>query len=282
MNILLTGFGGGIDITNNKTESNSKINYQVRALSRALKILSLFNVERPELSLNEISELTGFNKSTVIRLLHVLIEEGFIEQNPGSKKYTLGIKTFEIGSIYNLCHLRVNQVARVFMYELSNDVNLTSNLAILDQGDVLYIGIETPQNQMIRLNISIGARIDFHCTALGKVLLSQLPSNLVSKLLADKGDLDKKTNNTITDQEELKAHLKQVYEQGYALDDEEVIEGIRCIAAPIYDYSGKCIAALSISGIVFEVTDERIPVLVEKLKNTTQNISESMGYRIRL
>ena len=259
---------------------NPDVNYQVRALSRALRILRLFSTERSELSLSEISDLSKLNKSTILRLLSVLKEERFIEQNPSNEKYSLGIRVFEVGSVYLLCQLRVNQVARVFVENLCNKVKLSTNLAILDNGDVLYVGIEEPQ-KMIRLNISIGSRFGAHYSALGKVLLSNLSEDMVDAIIKQKGGLEERTEKTITSPEELKEHLKLVKELGYAIDDEEGIIGIKCIAAPIFDYSGKNVAALSISGMTVELTDERIPELVSELKETTQQISQSLGYKIR-
>ena len=260
---------------------NQDPNYQVRAVSRALQILRLFTTERPELSLSEISELSNLNKSTILRLLSVLREERFIVQNPANEKYSLGIRVFEIGSVYYLCHLRINQVARVYMETLCEKVKLTTNLAILDHGDVLYIGIEEPQ-KLIRLNISIGSRFGVHYTALGKVLLSNMSEEMIDMIIAEKGGLEKRTDKTITCPEEFKEHLKTIKEQGYALDDEEGILGITCIAAPIYDYSGSNVAALSISGMSVEITDERKPELVEVLKETANSISGSLGYKLKV
>lgn len=258
---------------------SEKKNYQVRAASRALQILTIFSTSRPELSLNEICEITKLNKSTLVRLLSVLEEEGFIEQGQENKKYSLGIKTFEIGSVYNLCHLKINHVARPFMEDLCRKVNLSTNLAILDKGDIVYIAIEEP-NKIIRLNFSIGSRFGVYYTALGKVLISCLSEEAIQQQVEAKGGLKKKTEKTITNWEDLYQELRKVQEEGYALDDEEGIVGIRCIAAPVNDYSNRCVAALSISGMSVEITDERIPELVKELKHTTSSISERLGYAV--
>jgi IclR family transcriptional regulator, KDG regulon repressor len=262
------------------TAKTSDVNYQVRAVTRALKILLLFNTVKPELSLSEISELSKLNKSTILRLLAVLREERFIEQNPVNEKYSLGIRSFEIGSVYYLCHLRVNQVARRHMESLCHSVNLTTNLAILDSCDVVYIGIEEPQG-IIRLNLSVGSRFGIHYTALGKVLVSNFSDEMIDSIIKQKDGLEKRTEKTITCPDLFKQHLREVKERGYAIDDEEGIFGIKCIAAPIFDYSGSIIAALSISGMSVEVTEERIPELVKELKQTTQEISYNLGYKSR-
>ncbi len=259
-------------------EERNKPNYQVRSVSRALQILKCYSPNHLELSLSELNEMTSLNKSTLIRLLDCLIQEGFIEQNPVNAKYHLGMAIFEIGMVFYVGQLRISQLAKPFMASLAHDVSLTVNLAILDEDEIVYIGIEEP-NTVIRVRFSLGSRFKASVTGMGKMLLSQLSEEKIDEVILKSG-LPKATKNTITDPAEFKAHLLKVKEQGYAIDNEEALIGVRCMAMPIYDYSGKVIAAISVSGAAFDFLPERDETVRAALRKTVTAISEKLGYQL--
>lgn len=256
--------------------SENPENYQVRAVSRALSILSAFSVNEPELGLIEISKKLDLHKTTVLRLLDSLRADGFIEMNESNGRYRLGIKTFEVGSIYYLTRLNIDIIAKPIMEEIAKEYKLTTVLAILDKSEVFYIGITEP-NRILRVNLPIGFRFGIHHTSLGKVLVSDLPEDRLDSILLEKG-LPKVAPKTITDEVELKKVLADVRKHGFAVDDEESFRGIRCVAAPIRDRTNKVIAALSVSGTIFDVTTDRVPVLVDVVKNAANKISEKLGF----
>lgn len=256
---------------------NPDVNYQVRAVKRAMSILTTFNGSNPELSLVELTEKLGLNKSTVLRLLCCLEDLHFIERNPADGKYRLGIKTFEVGSVYYLSQLRIDQVARPFMEELVKECNVTVNLGVLDDGEVVYVGILEPL-KVLRVNYSVGARVGIHVTSLGKVLVADLPEAAIDQIIARRG-LPKHTEHSISSPEKFKQHLVKVREQGYAVDNEEILPGLKCIGAPIRDYMGKAIAALSISGTIIDMPEDRMQNLAESVKRTAELVSAKLGYQ---
>ena len=260
--------------------SSSEANYHVRAVSRALSILTIFCEGQAELGLAELSERLDLNKSTLIRLLAVLQEQEFIEQNAETGGYHLGIKAFEIGSIYYLYHLRADQVARPYMTALVNRWNCSANLAVLDRGQIVYIGIVEPRG-LLRVRSSLGARLGVHYTALGKALVSELSEDDVRHICAEHG-MSAITPRTITDVALFIADLRGVRERGYSIDDEETLPGVRCVAAPIRDHTGSIVAALSASGSTLEVTPEVLPNIADDVMQAVAEISRRLGYRQKM
>ncbi len=255
-------------------------NYQVRSVSRALDILKCFTPTRVELSLSEISDLTELNKSTVLRLLDCLIQEGFVEQNVSSAKYMLGLKVFEMGMVYYVGQLKIGQMAKPYMQALAYNTRLTVNLAMLDKDEIVYIAIEEPET-IVRIHLSVGSRTKAANTSLGKVLMAQLSDERVDEILKT-GNLQQLTKNSITDEKIFRETLKTVKKQGYATEDEEVLVGVRCMAMPILDYTGRVVAAMSISGTIFDFTHERDESVLRELKIAADGISQKLGYQFNL
>lgn len=258
-------------------DAATEANYHVRAVSRALSILTVFSEGQAELGLAELSERLDLNKSTLIRLLSVLQEQEFVEQNAETGGYHLGIKAFEIGSIYYLHHLRADQVARPYMTALVNRWNCSANLAVLDRGQIVYIGIVEPRG-LLRVRSSLGARLGVHYTALGKALLSELADDAVRQICAEHS-MSAITPRTITDVAIFIDDLRGVRERGYSIDDEETLPGVRCVAAPIRDHTGSIIAALSASGSTLEVTPQVLPTIADDVMHAVAEISRRLGFR---
>jgi DNA-binding IclR family transcriptional regulator len=238
---------------------------------RALRMLSAFDGEKPDLGVSEIARKVGLPKSTAHRLLHSLEAEGFVRRLSGSR-YVLGWKLFELGT-------RVQEqggLQSVVIEELSRLVTRTSenaHLAILDGGAVLYLEkVESPRS--LRMPSAVGQRVPAHCTALGKVLLASLPDQQVGLISKEHG-LPAFTPATLTDFRALQDHLQMVRERGYAIDREEFEEGLLCIAAPIRNETNEVCAAVSISGPATRL-DERI----EDLAATVQECSEALSHKL--
>ena len=257
-------------------EGEYRIVKNVQSLDRALDILLVFTPEEPEIGIVEICKKVGLPKGTVFRLVYTLSQRGFLSQNKQNGKYCLGPKAFEVGRVA-LSQMEIRKVARTHLEELRNSSGETVHLVIQDNDEVLYID-KYESSQSIRMSSFIGQRMPLYCTAVGKVLLSTMSDNEVDSICRLKG-MRKVTPSTITNLEILKNELKKIKKQGYALDDEENEVGLRCIAAPISDLSGKVIAAISISAPIMRMTDEQVVKTSEIVRETADKISFEMGYR---
>jgi DNA-binding IclR family transcriptional regulator len=255
-------------------DQNAGSNYQVRALERALDILDAFTLATPEMTITRLAERVGLPKSTVIRLASILVDRRYLERVPASESLRIGVRTFEIGSIY-IQTTSLEAEARPIMAGLADETGQTANLGILDRGELVHIAI-APPDRPLRYWATIGKREDAHYTGLGKVLLAalseeQLDEHLASRVLA------RRTEMTITDPGELRAELARVRRQGYAIDDEESNVGLRCVAAPVIDRAGATTAAVSISGSTAEFTDAVLPRYIAAVVRAGGDISLRLG-----
>lgn len=250
-------------------------NYQVRALTRGLAVLTCFTPEQPRHSLLELSRRLRVPKATLYRLLEGLCASEFLEAEP-SGGYILGIKAFEVGSAY-LARLDFPQTARRGLEELAATCRETASLGVLSHGEVVYVAIERAQRE-IGIQSQVGARHPAHCTALGKALLAGLPDTEVLEILALTG-MPARTEHTITSPVAFLAELHAVRDRGYAIDNEERAYGIKCIAAPIRNDLGRVVGAISVSGPSFRVSAETLPQLIADVTAAAAAVSRRQGYR---
>jgi len=247
----------------------------IQSIDRALQIFELFNLEKPELGVTEISKALNIYKSNVHNILSTLAEKSFVEKNPKTDKYKLGIKFFELGSVV-IKNMDLRRIAYPYIEKLSKEFNETVHLGILDKGRVVSVEREESDKSLCS-HIEIGKRTPLHCTAVGKAIMAYLSEGEVSLIVKEKG-LEKFTENTITTKEELEKELKKIREQGYTVDNMEHEEGVRCVAGPIRDYTGKVIASMSISGPAFRINESNVPNIVKKVKEYCDCISKEMGH----
>ena len=198
--------------------------------------------------------MLDFPKSTVHHILYTFLPHDYVAKDPETRKYSLGFKFLEIG-MRILDNIDIRRIARRYLRELHDECKEAVHLAILREGKVIYIDkIDTPGG--LSLATYIGFATDPHAAAGGKVLLSELSSREIASIYQD-GPLKVYGKNTITNLDQLLGELSKVKDQGYAIDDEEYYEGVRCVAAPIRA-GGEIAAALSITGSIFTMTMERI------------------------
>lgn len=247
----------------------------VKSVQRTVKILESFNPEVQELGITELSKRLKIPKSTVYNILNTLVLEGILEKNRDNQRYRLGLKLFELGNIAR-ANFELRSVATPFLKELNRQLDETVHLTILDKGEVLYIEC-FESTKRLRTYSVIGMRAPLHCTAVGKAILAFLPEEEMDEIIRAKG-LERFTENTITDPQKLKEHLKEIRSRGYSTDDMEHEEGVRCVGAPIPNQEGKVFASISVSGPSQRLTLERIPVIAELVMTTAQEISR----RIRI
>lgn len=248
--------------------------YQVKSVEKALRILKLFN-SYEEVSLTMMSEMLGVHKSTAYRLAMTLCNEGFLRWDNQKGVFRLGLKVLELSA--SLIHgIELRNIARPYLEKLQQELGEFIHLGILDDGNVVYID-KIEGKKSIRLYSEIGKRVPCHCTALGKVLLADLSDHEVKNMLKGKS-FKRYTSNTIKNLHDYLDHLEEVREKGYAKDIEEHEPMVHCVAAPVRDYTGKCIAALSVTSIVKRFNQKMIDHYCKCIMEVAQNISEEMGY----
>jgi IclR family KDG regulon transcriptional repressor len=243
---------------------------------KAMDVLDCLGEAQCSMSATEIGRELGMSRSTVYRLLATLTTGGYVTRDGvRAEKYRLGFKVLELASRL-LDGVELRQQARPFLCELRDLANEAVHLVVMADGQVSYIE-KVECSQSVRMHSTIGRRGFAHCTALGKAMLAFMPADRVEGILEEHG-LPARTPNTITDRRALWREMERIREQGYAIDDIENEEGIRCVGAPILDYQGQPVAALSISGPAFRMTLERIQELSASVKATALKISRQLGY----
>ncbi len=257
-------------------EGTNSTLYRVQVLDRAVAIVNALANVREDASLAELSELVHFHKSTVHRLVMVLERHRIIDRDPKTGRYRLGLKLFELGSAA-VARFNVRDRARRHLEHLMYHTDETVHLCVLDQGEVLYLDKMEP-TRSVRLSSSIGRRNPVHCTAVGKAILACLPEQEVDDIIRRHG-LPRFTTRTITTPAEFKAELRSVREKGYAVDDEEHEDGVRCVAVVVLDHENHPAAAISVSAPSFRITMEKVPMLAEAVKEAAQTLSLEWGHQ---
>ena len=247
---------------------------QVQSLSRTFSLLDLLAASDLGLSLTDLSTRAGLAPSTVHRLLNSLKHVGYVECEESTGLWSVGVQCFSVGNAFLKKRDYVAR-ARPHMKELVKRTGETANLAILSEGQVLYV-VQIESKEVMRTAVQIGSRGTLYATGVGKSMLSTLTQEGVSALL--KGvKLKAFTPNTCTTRASLFAALEQARLQGCALDDEEQSAGLRCVAANIYDHFGEAIAAVSISGPSVRVTKQRIAKLSAEVILAANKITADIG-----
>ncbi len=252
----------------------------VQTIKRVSSILEALGQNPNGMSIRELSSKIHLPKGTIHRLLSSLSYFGYVRQDPKTRNYFLGLKLVELGNLL-LSQLDLRKEAEPFLRDLAERTKETVHMVFLDRDEIVYIEkVELNHNPSgLKMASRIGLRNPAHSCAVGKVLLSYLPEEELDRIIKEKG-LPKRTENTITDPQVLKAHLKTIRAQGYAVDDEENERGIRCVAAPVLNETGKPVAAISISGPAFRITKKVIQETLRKeVMETALKISKRLGYQ---
>ncbi|CUU05108.1 transcriptional regulator, IclR family [Candidatus Kryptobacter tengchongensis] len=245
------------------------------SVEKAFAILSVFsqNGGKFEFGVGEISKILKMHKATVHRFLRSLEKIGVIEKNSETGKYRLGLKLYELGNSVSLKKIMVDR-ARKYLEDLHWYLNETVHFATLKNGEVAYLDKIIADRNFVIIS-EVGKRLPAHCTGLGKAMLAFLPEKDVKRIIKEKG-LKKFTKNTITNRKKFFEELKRIRERGYAIDDEEIEDGLRCIAAPVFNGEGKVIAAVSISGPSSRINEEVYDEYSKYVIKTAKLISEEL------
>ena len=249
--------------------------YTISVLSKAFNLLDLLEVHQP-LSLTELSKGSGIDKATTYRILTNLESRGYVE-SADSNQYQLGFRLLQLGMRVT-SGLDLRKAAQPILQELQAEFGETINLAVPGDRGVVYIEI-LESAQALRMAAAVGSVDDFHSTALGKAMLAFRPTLLQEEFLAG-AKLTAKTPNTIVDVNALRTELHRVRDRAYAIDNEENEVGARCVAAPIFDRSGRVIAAISVSGPASRLAVNRVREAAGKVMHASRSISKRMGYQL--
>lgn len=244
---------------------------------KLLNLLETMTEQPGPLRLQEIANFCSMNPSTTLRFLNALQRRGYVEQEVNTGRYYL---TFKICAIaQNLsASLDLRTIASPFMRNVSHIFDESCNLATENNMMVVYVDVANVPNKTLMSTQRIGNIAPMHCTGVGKLFLSEYTSAELERLIAIK-KLSTFTDYTICDPAILRAELEQVRNVGYALDNQECEIGVRCIAAPIRDYTGKIKAGISVSGPAVRMTDEQIFSHLPYLLEASEQVSLRMGWQ---
>jgi len=249
----------------------------MKSLKKAIEVLEALAKERENgVGITQLSKQLNLPKSTVHQILSVFKSTRFVEQNPEDKKYHLGLRIFELGNIVQ-SQLELRKIAHSYLYDLSRKTNETTYLVVLEGSRIVYIDC-VESTARLRAHPVFGIKVPLHCTSLGKAIMAFLPKEKINKIIQEEG-LERFTENTITDPEVLKQELKEIRKRGYAIDNMEHEEGIRCVGAPIRNHRGGVFAAISVSGPSQRFNLSRIEVMAKLVIEAAKEISKKMGYR---
>lgn len=247
--------------------------YTISSVQKAAKILKCFTFNKPDLGVTEISQGLGLHKATVHKILKTLEQEGLVEKNEQLKKYRLGARIFQLGSIVH-DQLDLTKCALSVMKKLSREVEETVALYILmGQKRVCIEKIEA--NHLVKRHVRIGEALPLYCGSSSKLLLAFNPDR--EKILPSL-KLRRHAPNTITDLDKLKLCLQEVREKGYSVSFEERVKDSAGVSAPIRDSLGDVVAALTILGPIIRLTPEKITSYIPLLVEAANEISSRFGY----
>ncbi|MBT2721163.1 IclR family transcriptional regulator [Bacillus sp. ISL-46] len=256
-------------------ESKNQEDIYLSSVKNALRILKSFSMDEPEKKVSDISSSLGLNKSTVSRTMATLASEGFVYKDPETKKYRLGLSLLSLSSIVN-SNMDVYHESFPVLSRLVENLGETAHISVIDKLEVIYLQ-KVECNHPVRFLTHVGRRNPPHCTSSGKVLLAYAEEEMVDAVL--ERELKKYTKNTITDPNKIRTQLKEIRKNGYTTSFEEFHEGVNSLAAPIYDYRGKVVAALSVVGPKQRIQSHKVPGFAKKIISAAMEVSVRMGYR---
>lgn len=247
---------------------------RLSSVANAIRLTKAFSENEHEMGISALASRLGLAKSTVHRLATTLVEYDILEQNRETGKYRLGLALFELGTLVRR-KMDAASASQAEITALAESTGETVQLALLDHLSVLYIRIRESRQQ-VRMSSSLGSRAPAHCTSVGKALLAYQPPELMRQIV--EAGLKRYTMNTITDAESLAEELASIRAKGYAVDDEEIEVGLRCVAAPIRDHTGHVVAAISVAAPVQRMSKKNVQSTVPNVIAAADAISRRLGY----
>lgn len=246
--------------------------YQIGSLQKGLKILELLIAEK-ELTVTGVAEILGINRAGSHRFLATLRDLGYVEKN-AEGRYQATLKILELG-MKVADRFEIRSVARPYMQELSDAFNETVNLGFWNGRGILHLD-KIDSREILRMDTPLGSTAPSYCTALGKAILAHIPEGDLDEYLA-KEKLKPQGPNTITSKKRLKAELKKIRKKGFAVDNEELAAGLRCIAVPVFNHTGQAHYAISVSGPAMRLKNHRIEQIQRSIRKVCSKLSHRLG-----
>jgi IclR family KDG regulon transcriptional repressor len=255
----------------------AKASYRVQVLDRAFAILDVLAEKKGSLvRVTELSKHLKLDKSTVFRLLKVLEQNRYVERAPSDGKYRLGTKILHLGMLA-LTDVDVAQASQAYLERLVSLTGETAYMGVLRNSQIISVAV-AHGSMNLRLGVNVGGNSPLYCTGLGKAILAFLPRDECLSVI-DRIRFASHTPRTITKKSVFIKELKAVRERGYSIDNEEFEPGLKCIGAPVLNYSGKVVGAISVAGPAFRMTDANIARLIGSVIQTAKELSEELGFR---
>jgi len=248
--------------------------YQISSLEKGIRVLELL-ADRKALTVTEVAGGLETHRAAAHRFLATLRDLGYVEKND-EKKYELTFKMFEIGQQV-AGRIEIRQAARRYMQEMSEAFKETVNLGFWNGADILHLD-KIDSSEILRIDAAIGSRTPAYCTALGKAILSNLAEDALNDYMR-RIRLVPHGPNTIVSKKALRKELKETRDRGYAVDDEELAPGLRCVAGPVFDHTGEAKYALSISCPSMRLTMADVDKVYPKIRDICRQLSLRMGYQ---
>jgi DNA-binding IclR family transcriptional regulator len=249
--------------------------YRVQVLDRTIGVLQAVADSETNLPAADIARQLRLHKSTVHRLLVVLESYRLIKKGPEGA-YGLGTRLIELGECA-IARLKLSEYAEPHLRTLAEQTGEGAHVTILNGTELLSIAHAEGRWALHSLTRT-GQRTQIHCTAAGKAVLAFLSDDVCEDLLA-RLPLKRNTRRTIVKTTAIKMELMRVRELGFAVDDEEFEEGLRCVSAPIFDHRGHVVASLSMAAPVFRLRKERVPQVARLVVAAAQGLSDELGHQ---
>jgi DNA-binding IclR family transcriptional regulator len=252
-----------------------KSNYIIQSVAHGLDVLEEFNKGSDELGVTELSKKLKLHKNNVFRILATLESRGYIEQNKDTENYRLGLKCLELGQTY-IKQMGLLKQSRSILEELAVTCNETSYISVLRNTDVVYLD-SVEATTTVRVVSRVGLHLPVHATAAGKALILHDSEEELKKKIPP--TLKKLTPNTLDTLDKLTDALKVSQEKGYTTDIEEFEIGVCCVGAPVRDYTGRIVGAISISGPASRLTIGKIDGdIAAEVVEKSGELSRRLGY----
>jgi len=221
----------------------------VQSLERGLAVIQAFSHDRPRMTLSDVARETGMTRAAARRFLITLEHLGYVSSD--GRMFALRPSVLQLGYAY-LSSFSLTEIAQDHLEELAEQLHESCSASVLDGDDIVYVA-RASTNRIMTIGLSVGTRLPAYCTSMGRVLLSGLDAGQLDAYL-EHADLQERTGHTITDAGELRDVLDKVRSQGWCLLDQELEDGVRSIAVPIRDGSGRTVAAINVSAHATRVT----------------------------
>ena len=245
----------------------------IASLARGLAVIRAFSVSGPLCTLTEVANVTGLSPSAARRCLHTLEALGYAGRD--GRQFFLRPRVLDLSSAY-LDSVDSEGLAREYLQDVVTGSGHSSSLAVLDGGEILYIA-RVGARRIVRIEASIGARYPAYPTSLGRVLLAGLPPGELTEYLS-KTPLERLTRRTVVERERLADLIRKAGEDGYSIVEDELAIGVAALAVPVYDSSGRVIAAINCSAQTGEVGDKGLKQYLPLVRDVALRISKALPH----